>query len=151
MSTEAAVTTPGPLSCCVPCPGGSSTQGWRTGTRQHPSPLCCAVSLDRVPCPHVLPHAVRSPGVTLQFWLPCCHATAPAPLVPPRSLQCQVPHFSYLPCRYDLSHHRWGIPRCPIAQSGVSWEEGPWRILQVIGGAQWESTGGGGVLYGKPC
>lgn len=130
MSIEAAVTTPGPLSCCIPCPGGSSTQGWRTGTRQHPSPhivLCPWTG-----CHHVLLHAVRSPGVTLQFWSPCCHPTAPAPLVPPCSLQCQVPYFSYLPCRYNLAQHCWGLPRCPIAQSGVIGRVGLWRTLQVV-------------------
>lgn len=95
MSIEAAVTTSGPLVHSAAVSPALVAARHRAGGRGQGSihPPRCAVSLDGAPCPQVEPHSVRSPGVTLQFWLPCCHPTAPGPL---------VSHSSCLPCRYDL-------------------------------------------------
>lgn len=148
MSIEAAVTTPGPLVHLAAVPPAPVAPRHRAGGLGrgsiHPPTLC----LDRVPCPYILPHGVRSPGVTPQFWLPCHHPIAPGPLVLPHPLQCQVPHFSSLLCRYDPPQHRWGLHRCPMPSQG-SLGAGTMGNLPSGREAEWESTMGG--LYGKPC
>lgn len=102
-----------------------------------------------------IPHAVLCPWTG-------CHAPTSYPMLsgllvspyssgyPAVSPQHQVPWCHHAPCsaRYPISptypagttYPSWSLPRCPIAQSGVFGRVGPWRTLQVVGGADWEST-----------
>lgn len=141
MSIEAAVTTPGPLSCCIPCPGGSLHTGLEDWDKAASIPPYCAVPLDRVP-----------PCLTPCCQVPWCHPTVLVTLLSPHSTSSPgatmlpaVPGtlFFLLPLQVQPTPALLGssqVPHCPVRGH---WEGGAVENPPSGMADEWESTMGG--------